>query len=1155
MTKKTIIAVLIFPLFLLQFSCTKSDSINKNEMEWLKNHPNLNIGISPNQPPYQFIDEKGEVSGMFIDFLTIIEDRLDYKFKKIYEPDWTKLLTDAKEGRVDIVLQIQETDERKNYLNFTPFLVSHKHVIVEKINNNRHDITSIADLKNKKIAVVNSFAIQEYLLKKYPGYSIIPVFDNVIGLRTVSTGQADAFICQQAVATYYIETEGISNLEIVGEIDYSNELAIASRKNLDTLNAILSKAVNSITKKEKQNIYSRWLSYEVKRFYQEAGFWLIIGVLFLFVILIIGLFNLFLRKRVKQKTHELVDANKDLNNLIIKGKQAEDEISKLNRVYSVLSNINQTIVRVRNKQLLLNEVSRIAVDDGGFLMAWIGMVNTATNKVDVVASSGKTTEYLKNIDIDLNNEVRSSGPTGQAIKTGKSVFSNNIETDDNMIPWRENALKKGYRSSITLPIFISGKIVGAYTMYSGETDFFNEDEIKLLDKLAGDISFALEFIESEKKREQAEEKIRQKDQEFRKLSANVPDLIFQFTRRPDGKYYVPIASEGIKNIFGCSPEDVLDDFTPIGRVIYSEDAERVIRDIEYSAEHLTNFTCEFRVHIPGREIQWIYSKSTPERFPDGSITWYGFNTDITHKKLVEEALRENNSRLELAMQSANMAWWEMDITNGEVVFDKRKADMLGYPAEMFTHYDDFIALLNTDDIPKAMQAMHKHIDGLTDKYEIEYRILTKSGAYKWFYDIGVVIKKEENGIPLKVTGLVIDITERKRTEENILQLNNELEQRVIDRTFKLEVANKELEAFSYSVSHDLRAPLRHINGYVDLLNDRFQENLPEKARNYLNTISNSAKQMGTLIDDLLQFSRTGRQELRKTKLDMYILVNEVLEKMDPDIKNREINWSVQKLPAVFGDYSLLKQVWVNLVDNAVKYTRHKNAAEITIDFMEEQKDFVFLISDNGIGFDMKYAHKLFGVFQRLHSQSEFEGTGIGLANVQRIVNKHNGRVWAEAEPDKGATFYFTLPYNFMPADKNSNEKVVQVQNEENQFKDLTILITEDDEISERLISITVSDFSKEVIIARTGKEAIEICRSNPAIDLILMDIRLPDLNGYTATRQIRQFNKNVIIIAQTAFALSGDKEKAIEAGCNDYISKPINKEVLLSLIQKYFKNN
>ncbi len=238
---------------------------------------------------------------------------------------------------------------------------------------------------------------------------------------------------------------------------------------------------------------------------------------------------------------------------------------------------------------------------------------------------------------------------------------------------------------------------------------------------------------------------------------------------------------------------------------------------------------------------------------------------------------------------------------------------------------------------------------------------------------------------------------------------NNLTTKLKEEQRKLMLSNKELESFSYSVSHDLRAPLRHINGYVDLLNEKFSDDLPEKAQYYLATIQDSSKQMGTLIDDLLQFSRTGRKELQKAKVDMHGLVQEVVERIKQDAGERNIAWNIEDLPQVSGDYSLLRQVLENLIDNAVKYSRKTKNAKISIGLQEDEKNFVFYIRDNGVGFNMKYAHKLFGVFQRLHSRAEFEGTGIGLANVQRIIQKHNGQVWAEAEPGKGAVFYFSLP--------------------------------------------------------------------------------------------------------------------------------------------------
>jgi PAS domain S-box-containing protein len=271
------------------------------------------------------------------------------------------------------------------------------------------------------------------------------------------------------------------------------------------------------------------------------------------------------------------------------------------------------------------------------------------------------------------------------------------------------------------------------------------------------------------------------------------------------------------------------------------------------------------------------------------------------------------------------------------------------------------------------------------------------------------ITPEELEIISEVADQISIATEHGRLLIEKRQHAEELEKMVTMRTAELEASNRELEAFSYSVSHDLRAPLRHIYGYVELLNERFHNELSEKARYYLDVITGASKQMDNLIDDLLQFSRTGRQELNQAVFDMNVVVNEEIEKIKPEAENRKISWSVQELPAVSGDASLLRLVWANLIDNAVKYTRNKKSTTIAIGFTEEKEKFVFFIRDNGVGFDMKYAHKLFGVFQRLHSPAEFEGTGIGLANVQRIVQKHNGMAWADAKPGKGATFFFSIP--------------------------------------------------------------------------------------------------------------------------------------------------
>jgi len=256
-------------------------------------------------------------------------------------------------------------------------------------------------------------------------------------------------------------------------------------------------------------------------------------------------------------------------------------------------------------------------------------------------------------------------------------------------------------------------------------------------------------------------------------------------------------------------------------------------------------------------------------------------------------------------------------------------------------------------------------------------------------------------------GLLTDAFNQMLTE--IQKLNQDLERRVHERTAQLEEANKEMEAFSYSVSHDLRAPLRHVQGYVELLGKHAGDTLNDKCRRYLKIASESVTQMGDLIDDLLNFARMGRVEMRQSSVDLEKLVQETVAGLQSEMNGRKVVWKHGPLPQVQGDPALLKQVFVNLLSNAVKYTRGRDPAQIETGVASESNgELVMFVRDNGAGFDMQYADKLFGVFQRLHGAEEFEGTGVGLANARRIISRHGGRIWAEAAVNSGATFYFTL---------------------------------------------------------------------------------------------------------------------------------------------------
>jgi two-component system, sensor histidine kinase and response regulator len=253
-----------------------------------------------------------------------------------------------------------------------------------------------------------------------------------------------------------------------------------------------------------------------------------------------------------------------------------------------------------------------------------------------------------------------------------------------------------------------------------------------------------------------------------------------------------------------------------------------------------------------------------------------------------------------------------------------------------------------------------------------------------------------------------EIGERQRAEENIRKINAELEKRVSDRTAELAATNRELEAFTYSVAHDLQAPLRNIQSYVQLLLDEWSSKLPPETDQYLKRIASRTKYMALLISGLLNLSMIGKQGLKRQKIDLNGIVEEVVTGLKAETPNRRIEWKIDSLPAETCDPQLMRQVFTNLLHNAIKYTQPRAEAVIEIGKLENNGETAIFVRDNGVGFNMKYADKLFGMFQRLHPGAEFEGTGIGLATVERIVRKHGGRIWVDAEEKKGATFYFTI---------------------------------------------------------------------------------------------------------------------------------------------------
>jgi PAS domain S-box-containing protein len=403
--------------------------------------------------------------------------------------------------------------------------------------------------------------------------------------------------------------------------------------------------------------------------------------------------------------------------------------------------------------------------------------------------------------------------------------------------------------------------------------------------------------------------------------------------------------------------------------------------------------------------------------------------DVTERKKAVQALRKSEQKLKATVYGSPIPQFSIDRDHRVVYWNKALEEISGLKAEEMVGTDNYWSAFyaekrpcmcdllvdgHADSIPEWYGAQCRKSSLVADAFEVTDFFPHLGNGGKWLFFTAVPIK-DSAGDVIGAMETLEDVTGRIKAEMEIRVLNEDLEQRVIDRTAQLQAANKELEAFSYSVSHDLRAPLRALDGFSRILIEDYAAQLPDEALGHLNRVRNGASQMGHLIDDLLRFSRLSRQPLQKQPVNLSALVEETWSALESERKGRQVELVIGFLPGCQGDPSLLKQVFLNLLSNALKYSRHSTDARIEIGCLpqvvragESPATNVIFVKDNGVGFEMRFADKLFGVFQRLHRVEEYEGTGVGLAIVHRIIARHGGRVWAESEPDKGATFYLTI---------------------------------------------------------------------------------------------------------------------------------------------------
>jgi PAS domain S-box-containing protein len=489
----------------------------------------------------------------------------------------------------------------------------------------------------------------------------------------------------------------------------------------------------------------------------------------------------------------------------------------------------------------------------------------------------------------------------------------------------------------------------------------------------------------------AEDALRTSEEKYRKLIDAAPDAIFVL----DAHGKCVLANDSAARLRGCREDEVAglslaDTYAPAERDLLQERLDR--------ARNQGAFRFERQFLRQNNEVVPVeVSLSTA-----GEDHYQEVVRDISDRKEVEEKLRKQAELLSLAHDAiivrdpeSRIIFWN---AGAEKTYGWTATEAFGKE----TH-----ELLQTR-FPVSRQAVDVALRQ-QGQWEGELTHITRQGR-----PIVVTsrqsLRRDEHGAPEAILEINRDVTERRQAEAQIRKMNEELEQRVIERTKELEAVNKELEAFAYSVSHDLRAPVRHIAGFTELLQKHSEPVLDDKSQHHIVMILDAASRMGSLVDDLLAFSRIGRAETQKTTVDLAQIVKSIVGELALDTLGRNITWHVGDLPKCYGDPAMLRLVFANLISNALKFTRTRDQAKIEIGSLNHKPDeIVIFVKDNGVGFDLKYKDKLFGVFQRLHSQEAFEGTGIGLATVQRIVHRHGGKVWPESSVNHGATFYVALP--------------------------------------------------------------------------------------------------------------------------------------------------